>query len=124
MRKIDKTSIMTTLSYTTVDGSAIRELMHPDQHGNKNQSLAEATIKAGCSTRLHMHHVTEELYHITQGKGEMTLGENEFCVNVGDTVCIQPGVSHKIRNTGKSELKILCCCSPHYAHTDIELIDS
>ncbi len=124
MENIDKTSISTTVSYTTADGSIIRELMHPDQQGNKNQSLAEATVERGCCTLLHRHKITEELYHITQGEGEMTLGEEEFRVKVGDTVCIQPGIAHKIRNIGEDDLKILCCCSPHYTHADTELIDS
>ena len=33
--------------YKTLDGSLIRELMHPDVHGNWFQSLAEATIRPG-----------------------------------------------------------------------------
>jgi hypothetical protein len=31
----------------TKDGSGIRELMHPDRHGNRNQSLAEALVPPG-----------------------------------------------------------------------------
>jgi hypothetical protein len=33
--------------YVTRDGSEIRELMHPGVHGNRAQSLAEATIGPG-----------------------------------------------------------------------------
>ena len=33
--------------YETRDGSLIRELMHPAVHGNRAQSLAEATIRPG-----------------------------------------------------------------------------
>ena len=62
-------------SYITKDGSSIKELMHPDQHGAKNQSLAEATVPQGVKTRLHYHKVTEELYHIVEGEGVMTLGK-------------------------------------------------
>lgn len=124
MEESRKTRLSTTVSYATMDGSIIRELMHPDQHGNKNQSLAEATVKVGSSTQLHKHLITEELYHITQGAGEMTLDGNRFPVIVGDTICILPGVAHKIRNTGEKDLKILCCCSPHYSHTDTKLITS
>ncbi len=120
---IEKTSITKSTPYTTADGSTIRELMHPELHGNHNQSLAEATISAGCVTRLHKHFICEELYHVTQGEGEMTLGEKRFPVNVGDTVCILPGTAHQIRNTGENDLKVLCCCAPHYSHADTELID-
>lgn len=109
-------------SFTTRDGSSIRELMHPRQHGNHNQSLAEARVEIGQETLLHRHHHSEELYHITQGHGLMTLGDNTFEAGVGDTVQITPGIAHKICNTGNVELVILCCCAPAYAHDDTELL--
>ena len=117
-----KTQYEQIQAYVTKDGSVIRELMHPALHGNQNQSLAEATVPVGSGTALHRHHKTEELYHITFGEGLMTLGEERFVVGVGDTVAIPPGVPHCIENTGKAELKILCCCAPAYSHDDTELL--
>ncbi len=107
-------------AYTTKDGSEIRELMHPNVHGNQKQSLAEATVSPGSRTLLHRHLETEELYHITQGSGLMTLGDTQFPVNPGDTICIPPGTPHCIENTGQSPLHLLCCCSPAYRHEDTE----
>jgi mannose-6-phosphate isomerase-like protein (cupin superfamily) len=109
--------------YDTKDGSQIRELMHPDQHGNRNQSLAEAWVAPGQKTRLHRHGQTEELYHITAGRGLMTLGERQFEVGVGDTVCIEPGTAHCIQALGGETLRLLCCCAPAYAHDDTELLE-
>lgn len=108
--------------YITKDGSEIRELMHPSVHGNAAQSLAEATVPAGCTTLLHRHALTEELYHITAGEGLMTLGEKQFAVGVGDTVCIAPGTPHCITALGNAALVLLCCCTPAYDHADTELI--
>jgi len=108
--------------YVTKDGSEIRELMHPSVHGNHAQSLAEATVPVGGKTLLHRHQVTEELYHITAGDGLMTLGEKQFRVHVGDTVCIPPGTPHCIAAVGDSPLVLLCCCSPAYEHADTELL--
>ena len=108
-------------TYTTKDGSVIRELMHPDRDGNKNQSLAEATIPAGEKTALHKHECSEEIYHILQGKGVMVLGENKITVEIGDTICIPPGMRHNILNSGDVDLKILCACSPPYLHDDTSL---
>lgn len=122
-RPIVKTRIADIDPFKTADGSTIRELMHPIHHGNQNQSLAEATIAVGSTTLLHKHFITEELYHITQGTGEMTLDGTCFTVSVGDTICIKPGSTHKIRNMGNIDLKLLCCCSPQYSHTDTEIID-
>ncbi len=109
--------------YITKDGSEIRELMHPNVQGNKLQSLAEATVPIGGKTLCHKHTVTEELYHITQGYGLMTLGNEDFEVFVGDTVCIPPGTAHCIENLSNEPLVLLCCCSPAYAHDDTELIE-
>lgn len=111
-------------AYATKDGSEIRELMHPATHGNGRQSLAEATVAPGTRTRLHRHAVTEELYHITAGRGWMTLGDAEFEVGPGDTVRIDPGIAHCIETVGTQALRILCCCSPAYAHADTELLEA
>lgn len=109
--------------YITKDGSSIRELMHPLQHGNLNQSLAEATVPVGVTTHLHLHKQSEEIYHITNGQGEMTLGDKHFSVSVGDTICIPANTTHQIKNTGHTNLVILCVCSPAYSHDDTVLVD-
>lgn len=112
----------TVTPYITKDGSEIRELMHPRVHGNRNQSLAEASILPGSRTELHRHAQTEELYHITTGHGRMTLGDETFPVQPGDTVCIPPGTPHCIEAVGDAPLRLLCCCSPAYDHADTELL--
>src|SRR5687767_12154306 len=108
--------------YVTKDGSQIRELMHPARHGNRAQSLAEATVAPDTRTVLHQHRATEEIYHITQGQGRMTLGADTFDVMPGDTVCIAPGTPHCIENTGRDALKIICACAPAYSHEDTTLL--
>jgi len=96
--------------------------MHPMVHGNHLQSFAEATVPVGAATQKHRHIQTEEIYHITQGTGLMNLGELQFHVNVGDTICIKPGTAHNIKNMGEVPLKILCSCSPPYTDEDTELL--
>ena len=108
--------------YLTKDRSEIRELMHPAVHGNRNVSLAEATVQPGARTELHRHAVTEEIYHFTQGSGTMTLAAERFEVRSGDTVCIPPGTAHCVENTGREPLRILCACAPAYSHDDTELL--
>lgn len=118
-----KTACAQIPAYVTKDGSEIRELMHPSLHGNRNQSLAEAVVLPGSATARHLHRVTEELYHVMAGRGLMTLGEESFTVEVGDTVLIPPGTAHCIAAAGAVPLRILCCCSPAYDHDDTELLD-
>lgn len=111
------------VSYVTKDGSIIRELMHPQQHGNRLQSLAEATVMPGRVTRLHRHLCTEELYHVTAGSGVMRLGAERFAITAGDTIAIVPGVAHAVENNGSEPLVLLCCCTPPYSHLDTELLE-
>jgi len=118
-----RTSYPAIRPYVTADGSEIRELMHPDHHGNQRQSLAEATVRPGQQTRLHKHLRTEELYHITTGCALMTLAEERFRVSAGDTVCIPPGTPHCISNVGSVPMRILCCCSPAYSDGDTVLLN-
>jgi len=122
MTEIRHSTYQSVPLYITKDGSTIRELMHPAVHGNRNQSLAEARLEPGAVTELHLHRRSEELYHITAGEGVMTLGDAQFVVRVGDTVCIPPGTPHRLRNTGGTTLVVLCCCSPPYSHDDTELL--
>ena len=110
-------------AFITRDGSVIRELMHPASHGADKQSLAEARLAAGQKTLLHRHQQTEEIYYITQGRGLMTLGKQQFEVLQGDTICIPPGAVHCLENLIDEELVLLCCCSPAYSHEDTEIID-
>jgi mannose-6-phosphate isomerase-like protein (cupin superfamily) len=118
-----KTAYNEITPYVTLDGSLIRELMHPRMHGNHAQSLAEATVAAGASTRLHRHARAEELYHFTSGEGRMTLAERTFSVRPGDTVLIAAGMPHRLQNTGDQPLRVLCCSTPAYADDDTELLE-
>ena len=108
--------------FTTLDGSEIRELMHPNVQGNKSQSLAEAIVKPGEKTLLHVHAKSEEIYYIINGQGKMQLGSESLNINQGDSICIPPGTPHNIKNTGADNLKILCCCSPAYSHEDTVVV--
>lgn len=117
-----KTRYAEIAAYATKDGSEIRELMHPTAHGNRKQSLAEATIYPGKKTLAHRHLNSEELYHISSGHGLMQLGEEKFEVRVGDTIAIAPGTPHWVENFGNEPLVILCCSAPPYSHDDTELL--
>ena len=117
-----KTARVEISPYHTKDGSEIRELLHPAQHGGRNQSLAEAMVPQGCTTLLHRHDVTEEIYHVTGGTGIMTLGAEKFPIGTGDSVLIPPGTPHCVTNNGEAALVMLCCCAPAYSHEDTVLL--
>lgn len=117
-----KTSYADIAPFVTKDGSLIRELMHPAQHGPGAMSFAEAVVESGGTTALHLHRSSEEIYHVTHGAGRMRLGKNEFDIRAGDTITIAPGTNHNVTNTGTEALKILCVCYPAYSDEDTALL--
>jgi len=110
-------------AFKTKDNSTIRELLHPNTHAVNKTSLAEAIVDIGKKTILHKHNNTEEIYHITQGTGLMTLANSQFDVKPGDSICIAPGTTHCIENNGNQALHLLCICSPAYQNEDTELLE-
>lgn len=110
-------------SFTTLDGSTIRELAGRRQGEASHQSLAEATIGAGGQTIEHLHHASEEIYYFVAGRGRLRLDGEERDVTAGDCVVISPGTRHKLWAAPDTDLVLLCCCCPPYRDDDTELTE-
>ena len=110
-------------AFITKDGSEIRELLAYRNSAIRNQSLAEARLKAGASTQEHYHSRTEEIYYITHGRGSIRLDGKVRHVKAGDAIAIPPGHKHKLWNTGKTTLRLLCCCAPGYEDADTTITE-
>jgi mannose-6-phosphate isomerase-like protein (cupin superfamily) len=104
-------SLAAAESFTTKDGSTIRELHHTEQ-----QSLAEATLEPGQATERHYHARTEEIYFLLEGEGDMEVDGDRRHVAPGDAVLIPAGSWHQIR--AETALRFLCTCAPPYSHDD------
>jgi mannose-6-phosphate isomerase-like protein (cupin superfamily) len=108
---MDVSSIAGAAPFTTKDGSVIREL-----HRTGVQSLAEASVPAGGQTQRHYHAVTEEIYLLLEGAGDMEDDGSHQRVGPGDAVLIPAGARHQI--TAETALRFLCCCAPPYSDED------
>ena len=111
-------------SFVTKDGSEIRELLAHRNSCIRNQSLAEARLPEGASTQEHFHPKAEEIYFITHGTGRMRIESEVRDVRHGDAIAIPPGQRHKLWNTGKEPLRLLCCCAPAYEHSDTVITET
>jgi mannose-6-phosphate isomerase-like protein (cupin superfamily) len=110
-------------AFITKDGSEIRELLAHRNSAIRHQSLAEARVPVAGSTQEHYHPTAEEIYYITHGRGRIRIEGEGREVKAGDAVAILPGQRHKLWNTGSETLRLLCCCSPPYEHSDTVLTD-
>ena len=108
---MDVSSLAGVKAFTTKDGSTIRELHHTAQ-----QSLAEASLPAGAQTQRHYHAVTEEIYFLLEGGGDMEVDGVRQRVGPGDAVLIPAGARHQI--TAETPLRFLCTCVPPYSDED------
>jgi mannose-6-phosphate isomerase-like protein (cupin superfamily) len=104
--------------FITKDGSTIRSILDRTNAPVELQSLAEATLPPGVATQNHYHRVSEEIYFILEGSGEMSLDGACRTVGPGDAILIPPGAWHTIANPHETPLRFLCCCAPPYAHDD------
>jgi mannose-6-phosphate isomerase-like protein (cupin superfamily) len=118
---MEKANLVQLESFTTLDGSQIRELAGPAWTRARHQSLAEATVPPGGETAEHYHPRSEELYYFVAGTGRMRLGDAEADVRRGDCVVIAPGTAHKLWNRSPEPLVLLCCCAPPYSDDDTVL---
>jgi mannose-6-phosphate isomerase-like protein (cupin superfamily) len=98
--------------FITKDGSTIREYFHSER-----QSLAEASLDPGRSTRRHYHAASEEIYLIVEGAGELEVDGDRRAVTSGDAVLIPPGAWHEL-TSGDQGVRLLCCCVPPYSDDD------
>jgi len=110
--------------FTTKDGSEIRELLAHRNSAIRNQSVAEARLPVGASTQEHFHPRAEEIYYITHGTGKIRIEGETRDVRARDAIAIPPGQKHKLWNTGKETLRLLCCCAPAYEHSDTVITES
>jgi mannose-6-phosphate isomerase-like protein (cupin superfamily) len=115
---MDVINLADTPSFTTKDGSEIRELLAHRNSCIRAQSLAEARLPIGGATQEHYHIKTEEIYYITHGKGRIRIEGELREVKPGDAIAIPPGQKHKIWNIGNATLRLLCMCAPAYEDAD------
>jgi len=120
---MDVKSLDDVPAFTTKDGSEIRELLAHRNSAIRHQSLAEARVPVGGSTKEHCHQKTEEIYYFTHGRGRMSIEDEVRDVKAGDAVAIPPGQRHKLWNTGGEPLRLLCCCAPAYEDSDTVLTE-
>src|SRR4051794_7658634 len=104
LQAVDLANIDDAESFTTLDGSSIREVAGRVALPAANQSLAEATVPARPATIAPYPHTSEELYFFPAGSGRLRIGDEERDVRPGDCAVIPPGVEHQLHNPGDEPL--------------------
>ena len=71
------------------------------------------TIAPGGHTPYHQHPF-EHMNYVIKGSGVLVAADKEHKLNSGDFALVLPDEMHQFRNTGKSELVIICAVPKEY----------
>jgi mannose-6-phosphate isomerase-like protein (cupin superfamily) len=103
---------------------AMPEIVGPSRHGGEGEItqrrmfedhdlvsnlfiVAVDVLPPGASIGVHPHPTEEEIYFILEGRGIMTVDDEEREVSAGDMVLTRPGSSHGLRNHSEAPLRML-----------------
>jgi mannose-6-phosphate isomerase-like protein (cupin superfamily) len=97
------------------DGALIFELFR-----SSGLSIASGYLKSGQRAFPHFHDLSEEIYFIIVGSGEVRIGNAMEKIEAETVACLLRGSIHALRNTSRTEtMKILAVSSPPYADDDM-----
>ena len=82
-------------------------LLSADRTPSHGMTCGVAELAPGQAETLHPHqHAQPEVYHFLGGTGVVHIGALEHSVGAGSTVFIPGDVSHGVRNTGDTPLRL------------------
>jgi mannose-6-phosphate isomerase-like protein (cupin superfamily) len=105
-------------SYSAPDGSVIRELASPRQGGITSHSLADITLPPGTKVEAHFHKMSDEVYWVIEGAGEVLLEDLWHPVEAGSIVTIPVGTIHAVKSAPSTPLKMAVTCCPAWVPED------
>lgn len=71
-------------------------------------NVSMTILHAGKETSGHEHEGADEVYMVMDGKGEMQLDTKRFPVDSGDIILVKGGQFHKVFNTSREDLVVIC----------------
>ncbi len=94
-----------------IEGKIVKEddrYIVKDNTSLNNLVVSTTLLHPSKSTSGHKHKGQEEVYMFMKGSGRMELDDKEFDVKEGDLILIEDGVFHRVHNTGKVDLYMVC----------------
>ncbi len=87
---------------------------------SRNADLKLLTIRPGLETSHHYHTHSESIFHIVRGNISLRSerGRVEATLRKGDTVVVEPGEDHTLKNTGREAALVFEVQSPPYSPED------
>lgn len=93
-------------------GALSKALVHPETTGSRLVDYRISTYQPMAYVERHVHKVQEQVYHVLDGEGLMTVGDERRVVRRHDVIFIPPGIWHAIENTGLGDLTFIVVTTP------------
>ncbi|PKQ46674.1 cupin domain-containing protein [Confluentibacter flavum] len=108
---------------TIIHESDVEEVSHPgrfmkwlaneDSLQAKNLSVCVIRVLPGETVRpAHSHPNSEELIYIINGEGKVMIENEVGDVRSGSAILFEQGKIHMLKNTGDTEMKVICFFAP------------
>jgi mannose-6-phosphate isomerase-like protein (cupin superfamily) len=94
-------------------GSALsKALVRPETCGSRRIDHRISCYQPMAHVAEHVHQVQEQVYHVLEGVGVLTLDQQRHVLRTHDYVFVPPGVRHSFTNEGTVPLVFIVVTSP------------
>ncbi len=93
-------------------GALSKALVRPEICGSRRIDYRISCYQPMAHVQEHVHQVQEQVYHVLQGEGLLTLDGRRVLLRRDEYVFVPPGVRHGFTNNGTAPLVFLVVTSP------------
>ena len=93
-------------------GALSKALVRPETCGSLRVDYRISCYQPMAHVQEHLHQVQEQVYHVLEGEGMLTLDERRVLMRRHDYVFVPPGVRHSFTNNGTVPLVFLVVTTP------------
>lgn len=93
-------------------GALSKALVRPETCGSRRIDHRISSYQPMAHVAEHVHQVQEQVYHVLEGVGLLTLDDRRVLMRPHDYVFVPPGVRHSFTNQGLTPLVFLVVTSP------------
>lgn len=94
------------------DGIATRLIAEPGDFGTATFAISEVEMQPGTSDDWHAHPAAEHALVVFEGRGLITVGDVEETLEPLKGIRVNPGLPHRVVNTGRTVLRYYVCATP------------
>ena len=93
-------------------GALSKALVRPETCGSRRIDFRISSYQPMAHVQEHVHQVQEQVYHVLEGEGLLTLDDRRVLMRRHDYVFVPPGVRHSFTNNGLVPLVFLVVTTP------------